>query len=77
MRCFACDRPNSTHFDGETERHYCTTCWNVIEDAIGLTKDDDYVTIEELMEEEHGIRDGIEEGLTTNKDASGLPQVWS
>lgn len=70
MRCYSCDRPNSTHEDGDTGRTYCTTCWNVIEDAIGLTKDDDYVTIEELMEEEYGIRERTEEGLGSNKDTS-------
>ena len=81
MRCYSCDRPNSTHHDGDTGRIYCTTCWNVIEDTISvssdkgkgtprLTSEEIHVTLEELMEEEQGIIDAFRE---TFEDTSDMP----
>ena len=80
MRCYSCDRPNSTHDDGDTGRVYCGTCWTIIEDAITkvtdngegtarLTQDEYCVTIEELMEEEQGITNAFRE---RSSDASDL-----
>ena len=81
MRCYSCDRPNSTHDDGDTGRVYCGTCWNIIEEAIAkvtdngegaprLTQDEYCVTIEELMEEEQGISHAVRESSVNTPDMS-------
>jgi len=66
MRCFACDRIHSTYHDGPTGRFYCNNCINLIwldlgSRKQGLTDGEKSVTLEELVEEEFGIKDAISE----------------
>lgn len=76
MRCYACDRPNSARHDTDTERWYCTHCWNIIEDTIGLENEEGltdlvrYATLEDVLEDNEDISSAI---ITTRSDSSDLP----
>lgn len=81
MRCYACDRQNAGHNDTDTGRHYCSTCWNVIEDLM-KTPDSDiegesiltsgirYVTLEAVLDEEEELNSVIKEALGDAPDMS-------
>lgn len=74
MRCYSCDRINASHNDGTTGRTYCSTCWDIIELAIGkkksLTEKHDDATIDVLMEEEVDIADAIIESRSHTSEVS-------
>lgn len=74
MRCYACDRQNASHHDGATGRDYCTHCWNIIEDTIGLVDDEGltdtsrHVTLEDVVLDSEDISSAIREASSYSSD---------